>query len=149
MRDEAARLLGYPNHASFRVEDKMVKTPKTVNDFLGDLRAQLAPLGAKEVEHLSEIKQTDLKARGLEATNDGKYYLWDSRFYDRMMVEKEYSIDEQEVAEYFPLQSTIEAMLTIFEKLFGMEFAEIEGEERVQLSGTLHPNPIKCYIQPH
>ncbi|KAE9363181.1 putative Saccharolysin [Stipitochalara longipes BDJ] len=136
LRDEAARLLGYPDHASFRIEDKMAKTPKTVNDFLGDLRIQLAPGGKKEVEHLLELKKEDLKSRGLEHEDDGNYYLWDSRFYNRMMVEKEFSIDEQEIAEYFPLQSTIQGMLHIFEELFGFVFIEIDGEDRTKLSTT-------------
>jgi metallopeptidase MepB len=113
----------------------MAKTPKTVNDFLGDLRVQLAPGGVKEIEHLKEIKKEDLKSRGMEAAYDGNYYLWDSRFYNRMMVEKEFSIDEQEIAEYFPLQSTIEGMLNIFEELFGFVFVEIGSEEREKLSG--------------
>ncbi|KAH6666274.1 putative Saccharolysin [Halenospora varia] len=136
LRDEAARLLGYKDHASFRLEDKMAKTPETVNDFLNDLRTQLAPGGAKEVEHLKGIKTADLKARGLEASNDGNYYLWDSRFYDRMMVEKEFSIDEQKIAEYFPLQKTIEGMLGIFEELFGFVFVEVGAEERTKISET-------------
>ncbi|KAH8659341.1 putative Saccharolysin [Tricladium varicosporioides] len=136
LRDEAARLLGYKDHASFRLEDKMAKTPETVNDFLDDLRTQLAPGGAKEVEHLKGIKAADLKARGLEASNDGNYYLWDSRFYDRMMVEKEFSIDEQKIAEYFPLQKTIEGMLGIFEELFGFVFVEVGAEDRTKISET-------------
>lgn len=135
LRDEAARLLGYPNHAAFRIEDKMAKTPKTVTDFLSDLRTQLAPGGAKEVEHLKQLKQEDLKARGLEASNDGQYYLWDHRFYDRMMREREYSIDENDVANYFPLASTIAGMLNIFEGLFGFVFVELEDEARKALSG--------------
>ena len=135
LRDEAARLLGYPNWASFRIEDKMAKTPKTVTDFLGDLKVQLAPGGVKETNHLLDIKAADLKSRGLEASNDGKYYLWDARFYDRMMIEKEFSIDEQKIAEYFPLQSTIERMLKIFEDLFGLVFVEIGKEDQDKLSG--------------
>lgn len=43
LRDEAARILGYPNHAAFRIEDKIMKTPKAVTDFLGDLKAKLTP----------------------------------------------------------------------------------------------------------
>ena len=113
----------------------MAKTPKTVNDFLDDLRVQLAPGGVKETEHLKELKKEDLASRGLEASNDGNYYLWDTRFYNRIMVEKEFSIDEQEIANYFPLQSTIEGMLTIFEELFGFVFVEIDPAERVKLSG--------------
>jgi len=113
----------------------MAKTPKTVNDFLGDLRTQLSPGGVKEVEHLLKLKKADLTERGLESEYDGNYYLWDSRFYGRMMVEKEFSINEQKIAEYFPLQSTIEGMLSIFENLMGFVFVEIVGEDRDKLSG--------------
>jgi metallopeptidase MepB len=116
----------------------MAKTPQTVFDFLNDLRTQLTPGGVKEVEHLMSIKNADLKFRGLDATNDGNYYLWDSRFYNRLMVEHEFSIDEQKIAEYFPLQSTIEGMLNIFEELFGFVFVEITGEDRAKISCKWH-----------
>ncbi|KAG9229754.1 putative Saccharolysin [Amylocarpus encephaloides] len=142
LRDEAARLLGYKDHASFRLEDKMAKTPETVNEFLGDLRSQLTAGGKKEIEHLMEIKAEDLKSRGMEASNDGNYYLWDSRFYQRMMVEKEFSIDEQKIADYFPLQSTVQGMLTIFEELFGFAFVEIVGKERAKISETSEADDI-------
>jgi metallopeptidase MepB len=129
-------MLGYPDHASFRIEEKMAKTPKTVMDFLSDLRTQLTPGGEKEKEHLKDLKKQDLKSWGLEASYDGNYYLWDHRFYGRLMVENEYSIDEQKIAEYFPLQSTVECMLRIFEELFGLVFIEISGEERDKISET-------------
>ena len=48
LRDEAARILGYPNHATMRIENKMAKTPKRVNDFLGDLRVKLQKGGQSE-----------------------------------------------------------------------------------------------------
>jgi metallopeptidase MepB len=38
--DKAARLLGYLNHAAFRIEDKMTKKPEIVDTFLGDLRSR-------------------------------------------------------------------------------------------------------------
>lgn len=136
LRDEAARLLGYPNHAAFRIEDKMSKTPKVVLDFLGDLRTQLAPGGATEIAHLKDIKQKDLKARGIETEFDDNYYLWDHRFYDRLMIEEEYTIDEQKIAEYFPITSTINGMLKIFEDLFGLVFIELDGADRDKLSPT-------------
>ncbi|KAF7125365.1 hypothetical protein CNMCM5793_001543 [Aspergillus hiratsukae] len=132
LRDEAARLLGYPNHAAFRIEDKMAKTPKTVDDFLGDLRSRLTAGGHKEIKALLELKKADLEARG--ESFDGRYYLWDHRFYDRLMLEKDYSLDQQLIAEYFPLQTTIEGMLKIFEELFGLVFVEITGEDREKVA---------------
>ena len=122
----------------------MAKTPKTVNDFLNDLRVQLAPGGVKETEHLKEIKAKDLKSRGLESENDGNYYLWDHRFYDRLQAEQEFSINEQEIANYFPLQSTVEGMLHIFEHLFGFVFVELDAEARTKISGEQYSNITIC-----
>ncbi|KAI0097403.1 Metalloprotease [Hypoxylon sp. NC0597] len=134
LRDEAARLLGYPNHAAFRIEDKMAKDPAVVNSFLSDLRTRLAPGGEKEKDRLLALKKKDEESRGLKP--DGNYYLWDHRFYDRMMVEQEYNIDETKIAEYFPLQSTVRGMLHIFEELFGLVFVELDTSERKRLSPT-------------
>ncbi|KAI9765791.1 MAG: hypothetical protein M1835_007318 [Candelina submexicana] len=136
LRDEAARLLGYPNHAAFKVEDKMAKTTKTVDDFLGDLRSRLTAGGTSEIKRLKELKQEDLRSREQEKTYDGHYYLWDHRFYDRLMQEKDYSLDQQKIAEYFPIQTTIRGMLRIFEELFGLVFVEVSGAERDTLSET-------------
>ncbi|PGH09235.1 hypothetical protein AJ80_07712 [Polytolypa hystricis UAMH7299] len=134
LRDEAARLLGYPNHATFRLEDKMAKTPKTVNDFLGDLRSRLKDGGLSERKALKAIKDEYLKSHNASYVPDEHYFLWDHRFFDRVMLEKDYSLDHQLIAEYFPLQTTIAGMLQIFEELFGLVFVEITGEERDKIS---------------
>jgi metallopeptidase MepB len=134
LRDEAARLLGYPNHAQLRIEDKMAKDTKTVNDFLGDLRSRLTAGGAKEVQHLLDLKKKDTESRGVPY--DGNYYLWDHKFYDRLMIEEEYSIDETKIAEYFPITSTITGMLKIFEELLGFSFIEVGPEDRDAISPT-------------
>lgn len=136
LRDEAARLLGYENHAQFRIEDKMAKTPKTVNDFLGDLRERLAPGGLKEIEKLKALKKADLTELKQADKFDGHYYLWDHRYYDTLMLDKEFSLDQNKIAEYFPLMPTITGMLKIFEEIFGMVFVEITGAERDAISET-------------
>lgn len=134
LRDEAARMLGYPSHAALRLEDKMAKDVKTVDDFLADLRERLAAGGVKEIDHLLALKKADTTELGLPF--DGNYYLWDHRYYDRLMIEKEYSIDENEIAEYFPLRPVVAGMLKIFEELFGFVFVELGPEERARISPT-------------
>ncbi|KXT15468.1 hypothetical protein AC579_10592 [Pseudocercospora musae] len=142
LRDEAARILGYPNHAAFRIEDKMAKTPKTVDDFLGDLRTRLAPGGLKEIEKLKALKK--------EVTGkDDKYYLWDHRFYDTLMLERDYQLDQNKIAEYFPLQTSIAGMLNIFEEIFGLQFVKIEGEHRDQISPSGKGNDIVWHEDVH
>ena len=132
LRDEAARLLGYPNHAAFIIEDKMAKTPKTVDDFLGDLRTRLTQGGASEMEALKALKKQELKSMGEDF--DGYYFLWDHRYYDRMMLEQDFSLDQEKLSEWFPLETSIRGMLTIFETLFGMTFVEITGDDRSAIS---------------
>ncbi|KAH0537202.1 hypothetical protein FGG08_005980 [Glutinoglossum americanum] len=143
LRDEAARLLGYPNHAAFKIEDKMAKTPETVDEFLGDLRSRLTAGGKSEITRLKEVKKEYLNSNGIGGSDDGHYYLWDHRFYDRFMLENEYALDQQKIAEYFPLQTTIRGMLQIFEQLFGLEFVEIPpGKHRDTLSESGNGNEI-------
>ena len=132
LRDEAARLLGYPNHAAFVIEDKMAKNPRTVDDFLGDLRTRLTKGGASEMEVLKALKKQELQSMGEDF--DGHYFLWDHRYYDRMMLERDFSLDQEKLSEWFPLETSIRGMLNIFETLFGMTFVEIIGDDRSAIS---------------
>ncbi|KAL9110668.1 MAG: hypothetical protein Q9227_004845 [Pyrenula ochraceoflavens] len=134
LRDEAARLLGYPNHAAFRLEDKMAKTTDTVDDFLGNLRSRLTQGGLDEIKVLKDMKKNDVESQGEQF--DDRYFLWDHRFYDRNMQEKDYKVDQQAISEYFPLGTTIRGMLQIFEDLFGLVFVEIVGSDRDELAET-------------
>ncbi|KAJ5628756.1 metallopeptidase MepB [Penicillium lividum] len=122
LRDEAARLLGYSNHASFKIEEKMAKNSETVEMFLEDLWSKLTSSGHRELAEQTQFKKADLESRG-EPFNG--FYLWDHSFYSRLMRQKELSIDQEKIAEYFPLQTTVQGMLGIFERLFGLVFREM------------------------
>jgi metallopeptidase MepB len=136
LRDEAARLLGYPNHAAFRIEEKMMKTPEAVNEFLADLKSKLIAGGEAEKKKLLELKKTDLETRNQSSTYDDRYYLWDNRFYNRLMLEKDYSLDLEKISEWYPIHNTVKGMLTIFEEIFGLVFVEVVGADRDALSPT-------------
>jgi len=84
LRNEAARILGYPNHAAFRLEDKMAKTPERVNSFFLELRERLAVGAEREIGELKQIKKEDLESR--EEAFDGNYFLWDHPFYNGVML---------------------------------------------------------------
>ncbi|GAO13213.1 hypothetical protein UVI_02025620 [Ustilaginoidea virens] len=140
LRDEAARLLGYADHASLVISDKMAKSTGRVMDFLGDLRNRLAPGGAQEAGRLLEYKKKDCEARG--APFDGNLYMWDVPFYSRIVKEKEYSVDEADISQYFPVQSTYQGMIKIFEQIFGFVFVELGSQDRARLSPTGKPEDL-------
>lgn len=62
LRDQAARLLGYSNHAECRLEDKIEKSPQKINAFLEDVRSKLVPKGRTAVQRLKQLKAENLKA---------------------------------------------------------------------------------------
>ncbi|KUI67579.1 Saccharolysin [Cytospora mali] len=95
LRDEAARLIGYPNHAAFSLQSKMAKSPETVNRFLGQLKEGLASGAENEINRLKQLKQQHLKARGEDI--DDRFYLWDNSFYNNLSLKEEYSVDQQAV----------------------------------------------------
>jgi metallopeptidase MepB len=132
LRHEAAQLLGYPNHAAFRLEDKMAKKPEVVMAFLDDLHSKLSAGGRSDIEGLKRLKNANLTSK---AATD-KFYLWDYAFYNRLMLETEYFVDRKAIAEYFPLQTTVTGVMRIFEHLFGLVFEEIVDEARDYLAST-------------
>jgi metallopeptidase MepB len=134
LRDEAARLLGYPNHAAFVLEDRMAHDVATVNSFLSDLRSKLKQKGAAEASHLGELKKADVNAKN--DSSDSNVFYWDKAYYERILIQNEYNVDQRKVSEYFPLQHTVAAMLQVYEELFGMVFVELKGAERDALSPT-------------
>ncbi|KAK7203163.1 hypothetical protein BZA70DRAFT_83876 [Myxozyma melibiosi] len=128
LRADIAHLLGYKTHSAYVLEDRMAKSPEIVMTFLNDLREKLSIAGKTEIAKLLELKQADEKALGLP--EDSSFNVWDYRYFDRLLLEKEYEVDDQKISEYFPMQSTIEKMLKIFEVLFALEFHEVTGADR-------------------
>jgi len=123
IRRDIAKLLGYKTWTDFILEEKMAKNTSTVTNFLDDLRNKLTPTGEKEVTRLLQLKKEDVK-KGY--ANDGDVLcVWDYGFYNRVLLESEYQVDEQLIAEYFPMESTIAGFLRIFETLFSLKFDEI------------------------
>lgn len=133
LRLKAARLLGYPTHAHFVLEDRMAKDPKTVAAFLARLRGKLKILGGDELAVLKSLKYAfEGKA------SDGEFHAWDWRFYDNQLKKAKYNVDAQKIKEYFPADLVTEQMLVVYQKLLGLKFRRIED------AATWHPD-VKFY----
>jgi metallopeptidase MepB len=140
LRDEAARLLGYSSYAAYRLEEKMAKTPENVNSFLADLRSRLTEGGQMELKELKQVKKKDVESRG--EVFDGHFFLWDESFYRGKILEGQYKSDGRKISEWFSLEATTKTMLEIFERLFGLAFEEIVGDERGDLAGSGRGNDL-------
>ncbi|MHA1450482.1 MAG: M3 family metallopeptidase, partial [Candidatus Hodarchaeales archaeon] len=96
LRDEAAKLLGYPDHASYIHEIRMAGNPENVRKFLSDLEEKLKVKARDELKELIELKDEILgeKSDGIILQHDWLYYV-------RMNREKKYKVDKEEVKKYF------------------------------------------------
>jgi thimet oligopeptidase len=133
LRDEAAKLLGYKNHAEYVLEDRMAGKPETVMSFLSGLREKLYRKGRPELKALLALKKSEEGAK-----SDGVLRAWDWRYYHNQLMKKRYQVDKQKVKEYFPTDHVVAEMLKVYQEVLGLRFSEIAP------AGAWHPD-VKRY----
>lgn len=130
LRFERANLLGYKTHAHFVLEERMSGSPEKVETFLNDLLEKAKPFA------LEEFKQLETFAKEL----DGIDHLekWDSAYYSEKLRNKLFNLDDEKLKPYFKLENVIQGAFLVANKLFGLEFKEVNTID------TYHPD-VKTY----
>ncbi|ORZ24337.1 hypothetical protein BCR42DRAFT_402720 [Absidia repens] len=129
LRRKCAKILGYESHAAYVLEVKMAKEVNTVNKFLEDLKVKLHDAGIKEIETMKEIKKKEKEERGEQY--DGTFNPWDTSYYERILLESKYSVDQEQIKKYFSLETTISKMLDIYETVLGLKFVKVPSSKAV------------------
>jgi Zn-dependent oligopeptidase len=122
LRDESAKLMGYPNHASYIHETRMAGNPQNVNAFLTDLENRLKKGAHNVIDELVKLKNEELGSE-----SDGIIHHKDLRYYLRMNKEEKFKIDDTEVKKYFPMTVVINGMLEFYQDVLGLVFTEIDA----------------------
>ncbi|KAG6380299.1 hypothetical protein JVT61DRAFT_8408 [Boletus reticuloceps] len=128
LRKEIAEILQYGSWADYATEVRMSKSAANVREFLDELRRYLDPIGRKELEAIIALKNEDYTKRGLLVDDD--LDICDSRYYSRLYVENNLSLDGSLVKEYFPVSFVVPAILDIYQSLLGVKFVEVHGEAK-------------------
>jgi len=122
LRDRLGKLAGFNNFAEYEISIKMAKTPDRILDFMNDLNKKLTPLKDKELEVLKALKA---KATGTPV-DDVKFELWDLFFYHELLMKEKYSVDQNEVKQYFPMERVVNGVLDVYQTVLNLEFIEIK-----------------------
>lgn len=117
LKRKRATLLGYETHAHFILEERMAKDPKTVIDFLENIKSKAKPASDEEVKELKELK------RELEGNDD--LFSWDLAFYTRILKKRKLDIDDEILRPYLKLENVIDGVFKIAENLFDIEFKQV------------------------
>ncbi|WP_425073240.1 M3 family metallopeptidase [Sagittula sp. S175] len=118
LREERAKLLGYPDFAHFKLEPEMAGTPEKVRDLL---MAVWEPAKAAALRDQAEMEAM-LAADGVS----GPLEPWDWRYYAEKRRKALHDLDEAELKPYLQLERMIEASFACANRLFGLEFAALD-----------------------
>lgn len=144
LRDEAARLLSFKNHAEYRLKDRMAQDPSVVNTFLDDLRSRVKGGGEVELRRLKELQNTDLAGKGLPTGNG--FCTWDLNYYKRLDLATKFSVDTELVSEYFVVDRTVRGMLKTYSHLFGLAFEELENQSEDLVQSVEAENELSWHV---
>ncbi len=113
LRAEYARLLGYPDYASYKLSDTMAKTADRAQALLEEVWAAAKVRAAREEQALLALARAD----GIAAIEP-----WDWRYYAEKVRQRDFSLDEAAIKPYFQLENMIEAAFACATRLFGVTF---------------------------
>jgi len=119
LRAERARLLGFPTHAHWRLQNAMAKTPERAMELM---EAVWTPAVA--------AVRTDVADMQAIADKEGakiKIAPWDYRYYMEKVRKAKYDLDLNEVKPYLELENLREGMFWAASQLYGFTFKPVTG----------------------
>ncbi|HEX2091144.1 MAG TPA: M3 family metallopeptidase, partial [Longimicrobiaceae bacterium] len=117
LRAERARLLGYPTHAHWRLENAMAGTPERARELM---EAVWTPAVARVRQEVA-----DMQALARREGADLSIEPWDYRYYAEKVRKERYDLDQNAVKPYLQLEQLREGMFWVAGELFGFRFAPV------------------------
>jgi peptidyl-dipeptidase Dcp len=114
LRAERAKLLGFPTHAHWRLENSMAKTPERAMELM---MAVWKPAVARVHEEVA-----DMQALAAKEGSAIKIAPWDYRYYAERVRKAKYDLDQNEVKPYLQLEKLREGIFWVAGELFNFKF---------------------------
>jgi peptidyl-dipeptidase Dcp len=119
IRADRARLLGYPSHAAWRMQDTMAGTPARAQA----LMMRVWPAAVARVREEVRDQQAMADRLGQHITIEP----WDYRYYMEKVRRERFNLSQDEIKPYFELSNMINGMFYMAGQLYGLQFHEITG----------------------
>lgn len=116
LRHKRARLLGYPTHADYVLEERMAKTPATVHDFLHRMLDTYFVHAKQNLQTMRDFAASQLGITDLQP--------WDVLYVREKLRAATFDLDSEALRPYFKLEQVLEGTFAHFSKLFGLRFTK-------------------------
>jgi peptidyl-dipeptidase Dcp len=117
LRARRAKLLGYPNHAAWKLGDQMAKTPEAALKFMDALVPGATAKAAIEGKDIQNVIDAQKGGFTLQP--------WDWDFYSEQVRKAKYDLNDAEVKPYFELNNVLEnGVFYAAHQLYGITFKE-------------------------
>jgi len=117
LRAQRAKLLGYPDYATFVLDDQMAKTPQIAEKLMTDMVPAATAKARGEAARMQTL--IDVQKGGF------KLGPADWEFYAEKVRKAEYDLDESQVKPYFELEHVLhDGVFFAANKLYGLTFKE-------------------------
>src|SRR6266404_4190895 len=117
LRARRAQLLGYPNHAAWKLGDQMAKTPEAALKFMDALVPGATAKAANERKDIQDVIDAQ--------KGDFTVQPWDWDFYSEQVRKAKYDLNDADVKPYFELNNVLEnGVFYTANQLYGITFKE-------------------------
>jgi peptidyl-dipeptidase Dcp len=114
LRAERAKLLGYPTHAHWRLENAMAKTPENAMELMMQVWKPAVTRVHEEVADMQALADKEGAKIKIEP--------WDYRYYAEKVRTARYDLDQNEVKQYLQLEKLREGIFWVAGELFNFNF---------------------------
>ncbi len=117
IRAEKAQLLGFPDYATWKLQDQMAKTPAAVEAFFSKLIPAATAKARNEAKDIQDLITQQKDTFNLQA--------WDWDHYAEQVRKARYDLDEGQIKPYFVLDSVLQnGVFYAATQLYGITFKE-------------------------
>jgi peptidyl-dipeptidase Dcp len=118
LRAERARLLGFPSHAHWVLDNNMAKTPEAAMALLRKVWQAAVARAREEIADMQALADSEGAGITIEP--------WDYRYYAQRVRKAKYAIDQTEISQYLQLDKMHAALFWTAGQLYGLRFVKVE-----------------------
>lgn len=117
LRAQKAKLLGFPNYATYILDDQMAKTPQAALGLLAKVGSAAVTRARAEIADMQAV--IDQQHGGF------KLQPWDWAFYAEQVRKQKYDLDEAQIRPYFELDHVLkDGVFFAAQKMYGVSFKQ-------------------------